>query len=98
MVRRAILDRSAQSTAHVAGAEAAPGAPDPAGGTAARTGPRWRGAGGRWFVWAARAVLWAVLLVIGYRGVIAIVSTPAPPAPASPARRHRYARVPGQHG
>jgi Conjugative transposon protein TcpC len=85
MVRRAILDRSAQSTAHVAGAEAAPGAPDPAGGTAARTGPRWRGAGSRWLIWASRAVLWAVLLVIGYRGVTAIVSTPAPSAPASPA-------------
>ncbi len=84
MVRRAILDRSAQSAAHVAGAEAAPGAPDPAGGTAERTGPRWRGAGSRWLIWASRAVLWAVLLVIGYRGVTAIVTTPKP-AQVSPA-------------
>jgi hypothetical protein len=84
MVRRAILDRSAQSAAHIAAAEAAPGAPDPAGGTAERTGPRWRGAGSRWLIWVSRAVLWAVLLVIGYRGVTAIVTTPKP-APASPA-------------
>jgi hypothetical protein len=84
MVRRAILDRSAQSTAHDAGAEAAPGAPDPAGGSAERTGPRWRGAGSRWLIWASRAVLWAVLLVIGYRGVTAIVTTPRP-AQVSPA-------------
>jgi hypothetical protein len=35
---------------------------------------RWRGAGGRWLVWVFRAVLWAVLLVIGYRGVAAIVT------------------------
>ena len=34
----------------------------------------WRGAGGRWLVWAFRAVLWAVLLLIGYRGVAAIVT------------------------
>src|ERR1022692_2294634 len=84
MVRRAILDRSAQSAAHVAGAEASPGAPDPARSTAERTGPRWRGAGSRWLIWASRAVLWAVLLVIAYRGVTAIVTTPKP-APVSPA-------------
>jgi hypothetical protein len=33
----------------------------------------WRGSGGRWVVWALRVVAWAVLLVIGYRGVLAIV-------------------------
>jgi hypothetical protein len=33
----------------------------------------WSGAGGRWLVWAARVVLWAVVLLIGYRGVVAIV-------------------------
>jgi len=84
MVRRAILDRGTQPTAHAAGVEAAPGAPDSAGGTAERVGSRWGGAGGRWLVWASRAVLWAVLLVIGYRGVTAIVTKPRP-APASPA-------------
>jgi Conjugative transposon protein TcpC len=53
---------------------------------------QWRGAGGRWLVWAFRALVWAVLLIIGYRGVTAIVTgngqagTAAPPA-AAPASR-----------
>jgi hypothetical protein len=34
----------------------------------------WRGAGGRWMIWAVRAVLWAALLLIGYRGVAAIAT------------------------
>jgi len=85
MVRRAILDRGTQPTAHSAGVEAGPGAPDSAAAAAERPGPRWRGAGGRWFVWASRAVLWAVLLVIGYRGVTAIVTVPKAAAPVSPA-------------
>jgi Conjugative transposon protein TcpC len=79
MVRRAILDRGAQSDAYVAGVEAAP-APESAGQRAA---PRWRGAGGRWFVWVVRAVAWAVLLVIGYRGVTAIVLPPKQAGPAT---------------
>ncbi|HVB41512.1 MAG TPA: conjugal transfer protein [Streptosporangiaceae bacterium] len=33
-----------------------------------------KGAGGRWVVWLLRAVLWTVLLLIGYRGVAAIVT------------------------
>jgi hypothetical protein len=37
-----------------------------------RTGG-WRGAGGRWLLWPLRAVLWAVLLVIAFRGITAIV-------------------------
>lgn len=45
-----------------------------------RAAVRWRGAGGRWFVWVARAVLWAVVLLVGYRGVLAIVAGPAAPA------------------
>src|SRR5260370_23376898 len=52
MVRRAILDRGAQPTAHAAGVEAAPGVPGSAGERAERTGQRWRGAGGRWLVLA----------------------------------------------
>jgi hypothetical protein len=41
----------------------------------------WRGSGGRWLVWAFRLVLWTVLLVIGYRGVAAIVTgAPGPGA------------------
>jgi hypothetical protein len=48
----------------------------------------WRGSGGRWLVWVFRIVLWTVLLLIGYRGVAAIVmgypgpggTSTAPPA------------------
>ena len=35
-----------------------------------------RGAGGRWLVWGLRGLVWAVLLLIGYRGVVAIVTGP----------------------
>ncbi len=38
----------------------------------AGSGP-WRGSGGRWVVWVLRVVAWAVVLVIGYRGVLAII-------------------------
>jgi len=41
-------------------------AADPAGGS-------WRGAGGRWLVWTMRVLLWAVLLIIAFRGLTAIV-------------------------
>jgi hypothetical protein len=34
----------------------------------------WPGAGGRWILWPLRAVLWAALLVIAVRGIIAIVA------------------------
>ena len=33
-----------------------------------------RGAGGRWLVWTLRVVAWMVLLLIGYRGVAAIIT------------------------
>src|SRR5712691_12096457 len=78
MARRATLDRGAESAAYSGGAEA----PGPDGQRAERGGRHWRGAGGRWLVWAFRAVAWAVLLVIGYRGVTAIV---LPARQASPA-------------
>ena len=81
MVRRAILDRGAQPDAYDAAAGDAPGS---GGQQTDRVARRWRGGGGgRWFVWAVRAVLWAVLLVIGYRGVTAIVLPPKPAAPAA---------------
>ncbi|HEY2505009.1 MAG TPA: conjugal transfer protein [Streptosporangiaceae bacterium] len=38
----------------------------------------WRGAGGRWLVWVGRAVIWAVVILVGYRGVLAIVQGPTP--------------------
>jgi hypothetical protein len=57
------------------------------GGPAAGSAP-WRGSGGRWLVWTLRVIAWAVLLVIGYRGVLAIVqgtgpASAPPPAPAA---------------
>src|SRR5215467_2303142 len=53
--------------------------------------PPWSGGGGRWLLWPMRIVLWVAILVIGYRGVTAIMlnETPASTngqaaAPASP--------------
>ncbi len=41
-------------------------------------GRGWSGAGGRWLLWPLRAVLWATLLVVAFRGVTAIIfSSPA---------------------
>jgi hypothetical protein len=45
-----------------------------AGQVPPRTRQPWPGAGGRWLVWTARIALWAVVLLIGYRGVVAIVT------------------------
>ena len=46
-----------------------------AGVPAARAPARnWSGSGGRWLIWVFRAVLWLALLLIGYRGVVAIVA------------------------
>jgi hypothetical protein len=54
----------------------------------------WGGGGGRWLVWPMRVILWVAILVIGYRGVMAILlnetpastntSAPAPAASSSP--------------
>lgn len=38
----------------------------------------WRGGGGRWLLWPMRVVLWAAVLVIGYRGVTAIALNETP--------------------
>ena len=73
MVRRATLDRGAQPNGHTAAAGAAPEVPELAESADGQTGKPWRGSGGRWLVWAFRFVVWAVLLIIGYRGVTAIV-------------------------
>jgi hypothetical protein len=86
MVRRAILDRGDDVAADD---EALPPSQLPE----ARNDParaHWRGSGGRWLVWAARAVAWAVLILIGYRGVLAIVEgqgtgTTAGPRPVAAA-------------
>lgn len=49
--------------------------------------PPWSGSGGRWLVWPMRVVLWAAILIIGYRGVMAILlnETPSPSNSASAA-------------
>jgi hypothetical protein len=38
----------------------------------------WAGGGGRWAVWPMRVVLWAAILIIGYRGVTAILFDETP--------------------
>jgi hypothetical protein len=38
----------------------------------------WSGSGGRWTVWPMRIILWAALLVVAYRGVMAIVLNERP--------------------
>ncbi len=40
--------------------------------------PPWSGGGGRWTVWPMRVVLWAAILIIGYRGVTAIIFNETP--------------------
>jgi hypothetical protein len=70
MVRRAILDRD---EAPASADQALPLSQFPPDPVRPQSRP-WRGAGGRWLVWAGRAIAWAVLLVIGYRGVLAIVT------------------------
>jgi len=87
MVRKAILDRDELP------ADEYRILPDelPADDPEPQRGQPWRGAGGRWLVWTGRAVIWAVLLLVGYRGVLAIFhdetgsSAPrsAPPASGS---------------
>jgi hypothetical protein len=87
MVRRSTVDRNPSPSVYGAGGDAgdlAPGGRD--GGRYAA--PGWRGAGGRFLIWTFRVVVWLVLLVIGYRGVMAIVlnqTTPSKPQPAPPA-------------
>ena len=89
MVRRSAVDRSPQSDVYDADYAAGTGDLAPGGGKKSRTAPGWRGAGGRWLVWVFRIVVWAVLLLIGYRGVTAIMAgetsnNPAPAPAASP--------------
>jgi len=69
MVRRALLDRG---DLHQADDEALP-LSRPLADRPDAVAKHWRGAGGRWLVWVARAIAWAVILLIGYRGVLAII-------------------------
>jgi hypothetical protein len=43
----------------------------------------WGGAGGRWLLWPLRAVLWATLLVVAFRGVTTIVFNQHAAAPSA---------------
>lgn len=43
----------------------------------------WSGGGGRWMVWPLRVVLWVAILVIGYRGITAIVLNETPSSGSS---------------
>ena len=87
MVRRSTVDRSPQSADYSGDYVSGTGDLTQGGGKRTRTAGGWRGAGGRWLVWVFRIVVWAVLLLIGYRGVTAIMtgetSTGATPAPAA---------------
>ena len=87
MVRRSTVDRSPQPDLY--GTAYDPGTGNQQAGTGKRPrsgpGPGWRGAGGRWLVWTFRVVVWAVLLIIGYRGVMAIVLNETPPSKTTPA-------------
>lgn len=75
MVRRSSvssLDSGTESTVYgeespVTARRAAPAAKTP-----------WSGGGGRWMIWPMRVVLWVAILVIGYRGVMAIVLNETP--------------------
>src|SRR5215469_7165520 len=70
--------------------------PVAAGRGAPAAKPLWSGSGGRWLLWPMRIVLWAAILIIGYRGITAIVlnetpssgngaaATPTPSTPAFP--------------
>jgi hypothetical protein len=81
MVRRATLDRGMPPAADE---PPDPGRPARASRAADRSGARpRRGSGGRWLIWVARAVAWLVLLLIGYRGVVAIVTGETGTTPAS---------------
>ena len=90
MVRRSTVDRSPHLAEHGLDYEAGTeySGRDQTGRR--RPGRTWGGAGGRWLVWVFRGIAWVVLLLIGYRGVVAILSNEsstgqAPPATSAPA-------------
>jgi len=94
MVRRSTLDRGPQSAVH--DGRSLPGSParGRAPGSQAGSSVPWRGAGGRWAVWVLRVLIWAVLIIVGVRGVIAIALNQKTPsaAPASTGEKAGPAR------
>jgi Conjugative transposon protein TcpC len=75
MVRGSGVDDAARPAVYADGPEMDAGIP---GGGRSRSSRAWGGGGGRWLVWTLRAVLWAVLLIIGYRGITAIIFNETP--------------------
>lgn len=97
MIRGSGVDDAPQSAAYADDPELDISAPEqPAAGRSRSRA--WNGAGGRWLVWALRAVVWAVLLIIGYRGVTAIMLNETPArtsgAPSAPAGGGTASRFP----
>jgi hypothetical protein len=78
MVRGSGVDDAARSAVYANSPEMETGAPGQPAGGRFRSAGSWNGAGGRWLVWTLRAVVWAVLLIIGYRGIMAIVLNETP--------------------
>jgi len=78
MVRGPGVDDAARSAVYADGPEMNVGAPEQSTARRSRRGGSWSGAGGRWLVWTLRAVVWVVLLIIGYRGVTAIILNETP--------------------
>jgi Conjugative transposon protein TcpC len=78
MVRGSGVDDAARSAVYADSPEMDVDAPGQPGGGRPRQSRSWSGGGGRWLVWTLRAVLWAVLLIIGYRGITAIIFNETP--------------------
>ena len=84
MVRRSTVDRSPHPGEHGLNYEAGTEFPGRSQIGRRRPGRTWGGAGGRWLVWLFRGIAWAVLLLIGYRGVVAILSDESRSGQAAP--------------
>ena len=78
MVRRSGVDDAARPAVYADGSEMDIGSPEYPGSGRPRQSRPWNGGGGRWLVWTLRVVLWAVLLIIGYRGITAIILNETP--------------------
>jgi hypothetical protein len=85
MVRRSTVDRSPKLTEHGLGYEAGTEYSEPDGIGRPRRPRTWGGGGGRWLIWTFRVIAWAVLLLIGFRGVQAILTDETHQTPTSPA-------------
>jgi hypothetical protein len=55
-----------------------------------------RGAGGRWLAWTLRVLVWVVLLLIGYRGVLAIIDSYRGPSASGSSSSHPAGGFPVQ--